>query len=224
METAPNEPRIFIEATTDDQAIVERLRVDLAEHGLGAWLSTQRVPSDRVGDIGPYDYVIAIFSVPGAWDADRAVWLTSMAERGAIVVLAWVDGPHPPDALVGRRAVDFRARYDDGLDEVLCVLGQERVRVGHLLRGADPDASRCVRALQDLKLADLRRRLTRRLARPELAVVWYDVLESRMEDDMSQRLLGECVVELLLRVTRAGAMDELIRNLCADRPDLERNL
>ncbi len=74
--------------------------------------------------------------------------------------------------------------------------------------------------LADLKLAELRRRMTRRMNRAEIGSVWFDVLDTSMENDMQNRSLADCVIELLDRARSRNKLADVIDSLCAERADL----
>jgi hypothetical protein len=53
-----------------------------------------------------------------------------------------------------------------------------------------------------------------------VGIIWFDVFESSMDNDMQNRTLVECVIELLDRARNRAKLPEVIKSLCSDRADL----
>jgi hypothetical protein len=62
--------------------------------------------------------------------------------------------------------------------------------------------------------------LAKRLSRPEISNIWFDLFETRMDDDMAGRELSECIIELLDRAKRRLLLPQVLEFLCDERPDL----
>jgi hypothetical protein len=75
-------------------------------------------------------------------------------------------------------------------------------------------------SLAALSLTNLRRLITQRMNRSEVGNVWHAVLETRMGDDMGDRPLSECIIELLERARSRNKLPLLIEEIGKERPDL----
>ena len=62
--------------------------------------------------------------------------------------------------------------------------------------------------------------LTDRLSRLEIARLWYEVLETRIDDEMGQRPKRDCVIELLEQAKSRNKLPRLMEELRKIRPDL----
>ena len=58
------------------------------------------------------------------------------------------------------------------------------------------------------------------MSRADVCMIWFDTLNSRLEDEVPQRSLQECVIELLIRAQQRDRMTDLIQSLCGEYPDL----
>ena len=105
-----------------------------------------------------------------------------------------------PPLLQSRLYANFRDSFDAGMKKLLAVFEQE----GESAAQFEADTTKsveapCSTALSALPLADFRRRITNRMSRGEVGVIWFDVLGKKMDDDMANHPLPECVIELLVR-------------------------
>jgi len=81
-------------------------------------------------------------------------------------------------------------------------------------------ATPCVERLGQLPEPELRRLVTQRMSRKDLAAVWYDTLGGLMDDQMGDKGTGECAIELLTRAKQHGLLRSLFEHICINRPDL----
>jgi hypothetical protein len=81
-------------------------------------------------------------------------------------------------------------------------------------------AAPCFKQLSAITLGDLRRRISKRMDRSEVAVLWFAILETRMEDDMAGRELSDCVISLLDKAKKRNKLSLVIEEICQDRSDL----
>jgi len=230
------EARVFVSHSSIDKPFVRRLVADLTSHNKYVWFDEQELkPGDSIVNgisegLTNTDYFVVVLSnvsVQSQWVKAElnAALMNQFSDQGTVVLPVLVEDCTIPPLLRDRVYADFRGDYDAGLKSLLRVLEQETYsaddlampRRKHMKRMFPPS---CSEVLAEFRLADLRRRITNRMDRAELATLWFDTLESRMDDDMANRTKVECVIELLERARNRHQLDYLIHNLCAERPDL----
>jgi len=226
--------RVFISHAYENRQFAQQLATDLKTHNQQVWLYEQELkPGDSIIDhiseaLADTDYLVVVLSNASSrsrWVRAElnAALMNDLSEQGTVVLPVLLEDSPVPQLLRDRVYADFRFDYDAGLSSLLQVLDQE-------VSSADSLASRpehkrmlpptCVEALAALRLAELRRRMTHRLGRAEIAALWFDSLETRMDDDMVNRTKVECIIELLERARERKLLDYVIHNLCIGRPDL----
>lgn len=243
MPTPARGARVFVSHSSADKPFVRRLVDDLKRAGLRVWLDELEL---KVGDsivggvqggLGEADYVVAVLSpsaVRSNWvQAELAsALMNQISERGTVVLPVVIQDCEIPPLLEDRLYADFRGDYETGLRRLLAALDVEQVTVeaaqgGRSLQGAvspqDP-AEACRARLSTLSLGDLRRLLLSSRSRCEVADLWYDLFESQMDDEVGQRLLNECIRELIDRARRNRRLADLIRELCKNHPRIGAEL
>jgi pimeloyl-ACP methyl ester carboxylesterase len=68
--------------------------------------------------------------------------------------------------------------------------------------------------------AKLRRLLTERVERAEVAVFWFDTLGESKDDQIPGKSHRECVIELLFRTKRRKVLERLYEAIALERPDI----
>ena len=240
-------PRVFISHSSKDKVFVRRLASDLEERKLGVWIDEREL---AVGDsiasgiesgLRDSDYLIAVLSehsVASRWVKAElnAAMMKQLSEGGTVVLPVLIDDCEIPPLLRDRVYADFRSDYDAGLAALLGVLEQESESAATLSQPEPRGASLSARAriapapqpagtgaeeiIANLELAELRRRISRRLERHEIAAIWYDTLEQSMEEDMVGRTQLDCVVSLLDRAKKRRLLPQLVANVARERPDI----
>lgn len=82
----------------------------------------------------------------------------------------------------------------------------------------------CPDILAAIPRAELRRRICGHLSRKQVSVLWYDVLQSRMDDEVPEQPIANCVMELLLRCDASAQIAALLHVVCQDYPHLATSL
>jgi hypothetical protein len=147
--------------------------------------------------------------------------MDQISGKGSAVLPVLIEDCDIPPLLRSRLNADFRGDFEAGISKLLAVLEQEGESAVQVTTGPPrTTAAPCSTALSALPLADLRRRITKRMDRGEVGAIWYDVFGKKMDDDMASRPLVDCVIELLDRSKNRNRLPEIIDGVCADRPDL----
>jgi hypothetical protein len=232
-EAAPApQAKVFISHSSRDKPFVRKLVQELEQRHLNVWFDEREL---KVGDsivagvsagLRNSDYLIVVLSkssVASRWVQEElnAALMEELSGEGRPVLPVLIDDCELPPLLKSRLYADFRTDFSAGLKKLLAVLTQESESASQAAPGPAPTSpTPCSAALSALPLADLRRRMTKRMSRTEVGVIWYDVIGKKMDDDMANRPLVDCVIELLDRAKNRNQLQEMINGVCAERPDL----
>ncbi|MEZ6031992.1 MAG: toll/interleukin-1 receptor domain-containing protein [Planctomycetaceae bacterium] len=225
--------KVFVSHSSVDKQLVERIVKELESRDLQVWFDKYEM---GVGDsivqgidqgLSDADYFLLILSpnsVKSNWVQRElnAALMEETSKRGIVVLPAIIKDCEIPTLLKDRIYADFRSDFDIGLNGLLRVLKQESatalsIEPDHKVMFASSD---CKSNLSALSLAELRRRMSKRMGRSEVGTVWFDVFESLMDNDMIGRTLTECVVELLDRAKNRNKLADVIVSVCSERDDI----
>jgi TIR domain len=231
-----SQSRVFISYANQDKPFVRKLINELEKHNLSVWFDEQEI---KVGDsivakisegLRDSDYLVVVLSkasVTSSWVQEElnAALMNQISDKGSVVLPVLIEDCDLPPLLRSRLYADFRADFQVGLNKLLTVLKQEGESASDVTtttttttpRPGDQD---CFSSLSVLALADLRRRITKRMNRSEVGAIWYDTFGKKMEDDMAHRPLVDCVIELLDRAKNRDKLCEVVRGICFERPDI----
>ncbi|MEI7730998.1 MAG: toll/interleukin-1 receptor domain-containing protein [Verrucomicrobiota bacterium] len=237
---ATTQPRVFISHSSKDKPFVRKLVAELKKHKLSVWLDEQEIQigdsivSKISGGLRDSDYFVIVLSkasVTSPWvqvELNSAL-IAQISNQGVAVLPVLIEDCDIPTLLRDRLYADFRTDFAAGLGKLLSVLQQEGESAAGLgttttttttSTTLPPGAVPCAPTLAALSLGELRRRITKRMSRTEIATIWFDLFQTKMEDDMAQRPLVDCVIELLDRANKRAKLGEVIAGICADRSDL----
>lgn len=234
--------RCFVSHSHEDKNFVRQLVDDLKHEGLDIFFDEYELyPGDSIVQkisqaISECDYFIVVLSrasVKSKWvmaELDAAL-MEQYSNEGVLVVPVLKEESEVPVLLRSRVWADFRSDYTNGFSSLLEVLKIESLPVEAYLpsRGAllgvvgsegEPRERPCEMMLASLNTKIFTRLLNKRMSRNEVGEQWFYVLEVRMEDHMPGRPKLDCLIELILRARERGRVEDLILNLCEDRPDL----
>jgi len=241
MKGKPMAPKIFVSYSTKDRPFVERLVADLKGKGVDVWFDYAEL---QIGDsivegiskgLKTAAYMIIVLSkssVESRWVQSEMSFalMESLSGKGVAILPVLIEDCDIPPLLKDRVYADFRRDYQAGMEKLANVIAWEAGSLrsitgrglGTVIESAGPHPPDCLSELSRLELGELRRRLTQRLSRPEVATIWYDTLETLMDNDMSGRTLAECVFTLIDRAKSRGRLDKLVGNICQERPDVHK--
>jgi hypothetical protein len=219
--------RVFVSHASEDKPFVRKLVEALKGQDLNVWLDEEEL---QVGDsilagvsdgLKNADYLVAVLSkasMGSRWvQAElNATLMEELSGKGVTVLPVLIEDCELPTLLKDRVYADFRHDFNSGLQKLLAVFQQE----GESAPEVATKAASCSKKLSAITLADLRRRITKRMDRGEVSSLWFDILETPMENDMLGRQLSECVISLLDKAKSRNKLSIIIEQICQDRPDL----
>jgi hypothetical protein len=152
----------------------------------------------------------------------NATLMAELSGKGVAVLPVLIEDCELPELLKDRVYADFRGDFEVGLQKLLAVFAQEGESIADVKPKAATTAPPCSKELPAITLADLRRLISKRMSRNEVAALWFAVLETEMENDMRGRELSECAISLLDRAKNRNKLPLIIEEICQDRPDLAK--
>jgi hypothetical protein len=224
--------RVFISHSSKDKEFVRKLVGSLKQHHLNVWLDEKEI---RIGDsivarisegLADSTYLVVVLSktaVKSQWVQEElnSALASQIDHKGVVVLPVLIEDCDIPPLLRSRLYADFRTNFQTGLDKLLAVFKQESESSARQAKEIAPaSGDPCLLKLSVLPLADLRRLIAARMSRSEVGAIWYDVLGSAMENDMINRPLVDCVIELLDRAKNRNKLSDVIAGIYKDRPDL----
>jgi hypothetical protein len=219
------QPRVFVSYSRTDVDFVKRI-VDAIRGDVETWLDLDEVQIgdnwvDKLDDaLSEADYLLLVLSkasVESPWV--QREW-TSRIGLAPIIPLLKEDCEIPA-LLRAIQYVDFRKSFDTGIDRLLTFFRRNRDALDpdRRVRGGD-DGGDCPTTLRKLANPELRQRIAGRMSLKELEIVWFDVFQTRMGDEIPNAPIGNAALELVFRAEQRRKRDVLVGTLCRERVDL----
>jgi hypothetical protein len=223
--------RVFVSHSSNDKPFVRKLVGALKEHDLNVWFDEAEIKVGdsivaRISEGLDSAYLIVVLSkasVASPWvQAEmNAALMDQISGKGGAVLPVLIEPCDLPPLLRDRLYADFTTDFDTGLKKLLAVFEQESEPPAEVTAAATRSfAPSCSEVLAALRLADLRRRMTVRMGRSEVAALWFDLFSKSLDDDMPNRPVGDCVIELIVRAQQRNLLHDLFAGVCTDRADL----
>jgi hypothetical protein len=131
-----------------------------------------------------------------------------------------IDDTEVPLEFKGLLYVDARRSFQDGLNRLVDFFSSQIKPVFALDPGRYFNQKTCEPQLSGLELGDLRFLLTKRLTIENIKVIWFDIFNVRMEDEVNIQSLAQCCVELIDRSRREELLQKLVMAVCRNHPRL----
>jgi predicted nucleotide-binding protein len=222
---------VFVSHSSKDKPFARKLVEALRRHNLNVWIDERELQvgdsivtgvSEGLKDVGYLVAVLSKASMASRWvQAElNAALMEELSGKGVAVLPVLIEDCEVPPLLKDRVYADFRGDFQAGLQKLLAVFEQEGESTADVTPNAATAAAPCSKKLSAITLADLRRRISKRMDRGEVAGLWFAVLETAMENDMAGRQLSECVISLLDKAKSRNRLPIIIEEICQDRPDL----
>ncbi len=223
--------RVFVSHSSKDKPFVRKLVAALEKHHLNVWFDEAEIKVGdsivtRISEGLDSAYLIVVLSkasVESPWVREEmnAALMDQISGKGGVVLPVLIEPCDIPPLLRSRLYADFTGDFDLGLKKLLAVFEQESEPPAEVTAAATRSfAPPCSDVLAALRLADLRRRMTARMSRPDVAALWFDLFTKSLDDDMPNRPVGDCVIELIVRSQQRSTLRDLFEAVCANRKDL----
>jgi hypothetical protein len=233
--------RVFISHSSADKPVARQLASDLRNRGIDVWIDEQAIAiGSSIGGaiaegIDSSDYFVLLLSgksVQSRWVHEEAqIAFQKSMESKFVIIPIRLDGTPVPRLIKHLKYVDFRNSRNDGFEELIAFLKHDD-RLASDQRKAPPAAPAaqqgvgpgvglsCVACLKSLSAKRLREKILERYNYHDLGVVWFDIFESRIGDDIPGTPLPNAVIELLDKAKRRQKFNELLNSICEQHPDI----
>jgi hypothetical protein len=226
--------RIFISYSWKDVKVALRVSDELSKlENLRIWIDSQAIDAGtRISEaitesMKGSDYYLLLLSE----NSNQSEWVKreislafdlSMKKELTLVPML-LESVEVPLEFRGLLYIDARQSFEEGLRRLVDFFTSQSqlTRQFNKSRGSGFRPS-CEGALGGLPLGDLRFLLTKRLTLEGVKVLWFDVFNARMEDEVSVQSLAQCCVELIDRSRREELVPNLITTLCRNHPQLPK--
>jgi hypothetical protein len=232
--------RVFISYSWKDSAVAEQVKGAIPSQ-FDVWIDKERVrPGDEISKalqegLTASDYYVILLSdnsTASYWVKREIATAFDLATKKKLSVIPVIlQGAEVPFEFIGLLYIDFRASLTDGLKSLQAFfINQEAIiedivpKLTKLKSGDDLIRRRCNNSLRELSLSDLRHLMADKLDIDEVAIVWFDLFERRMIDEIQVRNLALCCVELIDRSRRTDELVGLMDTLCRNFPYISKGL
>lgn len=225
-------PTVFLSHSSKDRAIVERVGEELRRMALKPWLDVQQIaPGERIPQklstaLASAGYFLIFWSSSAA----NSRWVQSEVDaaffrwadnQSILIIPVLLDNSELPELLKPISHLDFRKNIDSGLAQLRAFFGREGFGPEQPARRLE-DGQSCIDQLAMLRNRDLRLRLKQRLGLNDVREIWMDTFESRLDDDFPNMPSGLSIGEMILRADERHLRNDLLRSICANRPDVAK--
>lgn len=226
--------KVFISYSHRDYEVVNQIRAALISDNNRVWLDMFDVqPGDSISTkidqgIKASDYFILVISESSnqsEWVKREIATAFDLANQQKISVVPFLtDEVEVPFEMRGLLYIDARKSVQEGIQKLVEFFQRQITPImllGHTIIRKSIDASRdCQNKLQRLASGDLRFHLATRLSLNDIKVLWFDVFERKMDDEIQVHNVGLSTVELIDRCTREDLVAALIEKICRNHPRL----
>jgi TIR domain len=234
--------RVFISYSWKDSAVAEQVKGAIPSQ-FDVWIDKERVrPGDEISKalqdgLSASDYYVILISdnsIASNWVKREIATAFDLATKKKLSVIPVIlQGAEVPFEFRGLLYIDFRASLIDGLKSLNAFfISQETIikdiepKQPILKSSSDVIRRRlaCNNSLRELSLSDLRYLMADKLGIDEVAIVWFDLFERRMIDEIQVRNLALCCVELIDMSRRTDVLGDLLDTLCRNFPYISKGL
>lgn len=233
-------PQVFISYSHKDRLVADQIFNMLSELKFNVWLDIHRLEPGKplssqlesgLKDSDYYLLVISENSNASNWVKREVATAIELADQNKLAVIPFViDGAPVPFEFSGLLNINASASLKEGLKRLAAYFKDEDTPSidvatdGHVIirKGGElrPVSSRCILLLAQLKTRDLRHHIAKRLTLDDIRVIWFDLFETRMEDDVQIKNLPLSCVELIARCDREEQRQDLLDVLCRNHPKI----
>ncbi|MCG8599249.1 MAG: TIR domain-containing protein [Verrucomicrobiales bacterium] len=234
-EPAPEErkSKVFVSHSSIDKEFANKLTSDLKNEGVPVWFDTREIGlgasiveeiNQGLSEVGYLLLLHSRHSAESQWVREElfAALHLQITGGGVTVVVGKLDDTELIPMLKSRIYVDFTGDYQTALTQLATFFKKDDAKVGGGSGGAGSFPGNggnddCPNKLAALKKRDLRKRImSTRVPIEKLAIIWEDVLDTRMSDELPGMALENCIQELISRAQGAGLVPDLLEILCEE--------
>lgn len=229
--------RVFISHSSADKPIARQIASELRNKGIDVWIDEKDiVAGSSIGDavaegIEQSDYFLILISgksVQSRWVHEEA----SMAFQKAMevkfpIIPIRLDGTAVPRIIKHLKYIDFKPSTKSGIDEILSIFRKDdRLASDRRKVSSDDKTSTgsggldCVSYLRSLSARDLRTKIVGKYDYDGIGVVWFDLFETKIGDEIPGVPLANAVISLIDKAKKRQKFDDLLSIICAEHPSV----
>lgn len=240
--------QVFISYSWKDKAAADRIEEALANDQflsakISIWRDVNKVqPGDHISEkilqgLQEADYFVLLVSEPSnssQWVKREVATAVGLADNKKLTVVPVLLQPvEVPFEFRGLLYINGQNSISDAVNKLLQFLRDDFSKMSVLeprvmMRKAYSDETDRWRACQDklrgLERGQLRRHLTDNLGISDIKVLWFDLFERKMEEEVAVQTLALCCVELLERARREDCIPSLISAICQNHKKIAASL
>jgi hypothetical protein len=239
---ATRRKHVFISYSSKDKSVAERVRESIPDQ-FEVWIDKERVSpgasiSKAIEDgLSGSDYYVLLISensISSMWVRQEIATAFDLANRTNLsVVPVLLQGSDVPFEFKGLLYIDFRQSVTAGLRHLQDFFLKQATLIDeieprHIMLKSQDERVRqrlaCNESLRQLSLGDLRYLVSERLNLEEVELIWFDLFNRRMTDEVQVRNLPLSCVELIDRSRRKDVLFDLMDKLCRDFPFINKGV
>jgi hypothetical protein len=234
--------KVFISYSHKDGPVAATIFAGLQKQGFDVWLDVHRlIPGQSLAGqiesgLKDSDYYILLISEnsnSSQWVKREIAMAIGLADKKKLAVIPiLLDDAAVPFEFQGLFYI--KAGDNAALERLLAYFSLEDTSTRQLDGGqvivrksADERImmlNRCTLLLAELKTRDLRHHIATRLTLEDVKVIWFDLFETRMSDDVQILNLALSCVELIARCDREDSRQTLLDVLCRNHPRIAQTI
>jgi TIR domain len=236
-------PKVFISYSSKDRDDALRIQEALEAENVAVWIDCEAIGvgqsfSDAIEvALNEADYYLLLISE----NSNNSKWVKreisaafeQAQKRNLPVIPFLLSQADVPLAFKGLVYIDGTRSFEKGLDQLKKFFKRHTSKVSALVppetlqKSASPaqmQQHQCKDTLCRLEIGDLRYELSGKLTLKDIRVLWFDVFNTKMEDDVSSQDRATCTLELLDRSGREDRLPKLIDRVCKNHPRISKEL
>jgi hypothetical protein len=232
--------KIFISYSQKNKNVAKQISDELKLNDLDVWIDVEQIaPGERISEkitegMTASDYYVLLISE----DSRTSKWVQSELSlafnlsktKKLTVVPLLLDTATIPLELQGMLYIDLRKSASEGIRRLVDFIKTQFSKVSDLepyetMLKSESDIVKkrlaCEKILRDLTLSELRYHLSNKLTRQHVEVIWFDLFNKRMADEVPVVAdLSMSCVELIDRARREDTLANLLNIVCRNHPHL----
>jgi hypothetical protein len=239
----PKQSKVFISYSHKDKVYADQIReAILLFSDFNVWMDASFIETGEpissailqgLKDSAYYVILISESSNESVWVKREIAVAFELAKTKNIAVVPFLlEQVEVPFEFRGLLYIDGTKSFKNGLAELYQFFQRQKSKVSALAphqmirKGSDPKEDlrqKCQLALRDRELGDLRYALSEKLTLKDIRVLWFDVFNTKIEDDVISLDRALCCLELLDRSSREDTVAKLIDKICRNHPAIGKS-